>query len=75
MAWQVEYLSEGDTVNGLSNFDVKNAHCFSPDDERRLRCATYCNLLVLNLMDIANHGGFCIEGHFHELLSYEDWIC
>eukprot|EP01043_Picozoa_sp_COSAG02_P017384 COSAG02_NODE_786_length_17199_cov_25.278889_22_plen_44_part_00 len=25
-------------MNGLSSFDVKDAHCYDPGDEQRLRC-------------------------------------
>ena len=34
---QIEFLSAGDNVNGLSGFDVANAHCFDAADEARLR--------------------------------------
>ena len=34
---QIEFLSAGDNVNGLSGFDVANAHCFDAVDEARLR--------------------------------------
>ena len=34
---KIEFLSEEDNVDALASFDVANAHCFSPDDEARLR--------------------------------------
>ena len=34
---KLEFLSAEDNVDALASFDVANAHCFSPDDEARLR--------------------------------------
>jgi hypothetical protein len=34
---KLEFLSAEDNFDALASFDVANAHCFSPDDEARLR--------------------------------------
>ena len=34
---QIEFLTPSDDTNGLSTFDVDNAHCYDPGDEARLR--------------------------------------